>query len=67
MNVEGIRSLDELLDSKEGEDASDLAAYRLAIKSGWTQKNALRFFVGSPGLKAAIMLAESISNTKFVQ
>lgn len=63
--TQGI-ALNDLLASKEGQNASDLAAYRLARKYGWTQDDALKYFVGSPELKAAILL-ESISNPEFVQ
>jgi len=56
----------DLLPSAEGNNASDLAAFRLAVKSGWSIVDALKYFVGSPELRLVILL-ESISNPEFVQ
>jgi hypothetical protein len=51
---------DELLDSKEGNDAADLAAVHFAVQNGWKLEDAVRDFVGDPILKALILI-DSIS------
>ncbi len=66
---EGLREMDnfnkEILTSKEGNDASDLAAVRIAVQNGWSIVDAVKYLVGSPELKAAILI-DSISNTESV-
>jgi len=55
----------DMLNSPEGENASDLAAYRLARENGYSVSDAVKYFVGSPELKLAILL-DSILKSEFV-
>lgn len=51
-------ALDELLDSKEGNLASDVAAVRVAVENGMSPQDAVKYLVGSPELRAAILLEQ---------
>jgi hypothetical protein len=55
----------DMLDSPEGQNASDIAAYRLARENGYSVSDAVKYFVGSPELKLAILL-ESVLKQEFV-
>lgn len=46
---------EEMLESEEGRDASDLAAFRLARKLGYAAENAARDFVSSPSLRKRLL------------
>jgi hypothetical protein len=57
--------LDDLLASKEGNEASELAAVRVAVECGMPLTDAVKYLVSSPELKAAILL-EALSRQEFV-
>lgn len=57
--------LNDLMDSKEGQDASDLLAVRTAIELGIAPLDAIKYLVSDPVLKTVLIL-ESISKQGFV-
>jgi hypothetical protein len=51
---------EEMLASVDGQNASDLAAVRLAIKYGWSRNYAIEHLVSSPALRAKLRTSGKI-------